>query len=377
MSNAVNIKKPVRVRAPFRRWVQMIFRRFAPIAVWVIAIGVLTFMAKTQIRHVDAVGIVESRQVDVAALVDGTIKTIGVEPFDEVKEGEVLVLFDDAIVQAQLNTSRAELERVRADLEAARAQWEREKLDDERRYEVNEEEARLDLLDRIVDQEADRVAAARLQMLMNNRERLKGITAQEEYDSYRLEYEAMQTKIAENEKAIAYARQVLAETQERRSARAAESTEQEVDVTLAPFKSQINVQEAEINYLKQEIGRHVLRAPMDGVVSNIDFCAGQAVLKGVPLMTVNDPSSTRVTAWVSEQNLRTLKVGSAVEVASRRYPRDQIEARVLKVGARVQRFPFHLSPNANLPQWGVAVLIGNVPEHLFFPGEVLDVRFVE
>lgn len=377
MTNAMTSKTPRKVRAPFRSWVQMLCRRFVPVVIWVAAIGLLTVMAKTQVHHVDAVGIVESRKVDVASLVDGTIRAIGVEPFDEVKEGAVLVLFDDSLIQAELTTARAELTRLRADLDAARSEWDRESLDDRRRYEVNEEEARLDLLDRVVDQEADRVELARLQMLMQNRKRLEGITAREEYDSYRLEFETMQTKIAENEKAISYARKRLQDTLKRREAREDESAQNEVMIALAPFKNTITVQTAQIEYLNQQISRHVLRAPMDGVIANIDFCAGQAVLKGIPLMTVSDPSSTRVTAWVNEQNLRKLQIGTQVEVVSRRFPRDEAEARVLKVGARVQRFPWHLSPNDNMPQWGVAVLIGNIPDQLFFPGELLDVRFVE
>lgn len=377
MTGTMNNKPKGKVRAPFGRWIQMVFRRFIPFAVWLLAIGFLAYLAKTQIHEVDAVAIVESRQVDVASLVDGTIQSIAVQPFDEVKEGEVLVMFDDSLVQAELNTARAELGRVRADLEAAQAQWNRDLLDDQRRYEVNEEEAHLDLLDRIVDQEADRVTAARLQMMMKNRERLKGITSQEEYDTYRLEYEAIETKINENEKAIAFARERFDDTRTRRQARQEDTNKTEVDIALAPFKSEINVQDAKIQFLNQEVRRHVLRAPMDGVISNIDFCAGQAVMKGVPLMTVSDPSSTRVTAWVSEQNLRKLKVGTQVEVTTRRFPRDEAAASVLKVGARVQRFPVHLSPNPNLPQWGVAVLIGNIPERIFYPGEVVDVRFID
>jgi hypothetical protein len=35
-----------------------------------------------------------------------------------------------------------------------------------------------------------------------------------------------------------------------------------------------------------------------------------------------------------------------------------------------------LCPNPNLPRWGLSILVGQIPDGRFYPGEVLDVRFL-
>jgi len=49
---------------------------------------------------------------------------------------------------------------------------------------------------------------------------------------------------------------------------------------------------------------------------------------------------------------------------------------VLKLSAKMEEFPLHLRRNPLLPQWGLSVLVGEIPTDLFYPGEVLNLRFL-
>jgi len=349
-----------------------------PPAMWGIAVVVLLALARGQIHTIDAVGVVEEQQVTILPQLDGVVRE-AVKPFDSVHENDVVVMLDDSQVQAQARVAQAQLVQLRAQLQATIAQEQRTNQDDLRRFEVNEETARLDLMDRVVTQESDRVTLTRLAILMQRQERLLKENAgiPQDYDNTRLEHAALTKKIEENDKAIVSARKSLAEAQRRKEERVKEAGGDQRSDVLLPIHETIKVQEARIAELNQQARNLVLRAPMSGCVSGLDLKPGQAVLRGQQLLTITDPSATEVVAWIDESIAYGVRENMDVELLTRRYPREVVRAKVVKVGTRIDRFPLRLRPNPNLPAYGLSFLVRGRDFSSFYPGEVLDVRFLQ
>ena len=55
-------------------------------------------------------------------------------------------------------------------------------------------------------------------------------------------------------------------------------------------------------------------APIDGVVANVLVAEGSAVTAGQPLMRLVDPSRLRVTAYVNEADIVSIRAGQEAEV---------------------------------------------------------------
>ncbi len=137
----------------FRFWRQ----RFLPTLVWVAAVACAALLIGRQTHYINAVGVVELDSAAVSPLMDGTVHSVSVDLLDTVGSGQIVVLMDDAQVTAELAVAEAELTHLRASLEAEEERLELElamdtatQQDDLRRFVLNEETARLDLLDRIV-----------------------------------------------------------------------------------------------------------------------------------------------------------------------------------------------------------------------------------
>jgi membrane fusion protein (multidrug efflux system) len=70
--------------------------------------------------------------------------------------------------------------------------------------------------------------------------------------------------------------------------------------------------------------RTVIRAPVDGVVTNRQVQIGQRIATGAPIMTIVPISSAYVDANFKESQLRHVKVGQPVELTSDFYGDDVV-----------------------------------------------------
>ncbi|MCX7046736.1 MAG: HlyD family efflux transporter periplasmic adaptor subunit [Candidatus Sumerlaeota bacterium] len=375
------------ISEPLVRRFKRFGQRTAPAIVWVSAIGVALILMRSQIHQIATVGIVECRDMVVAPLESGKLAAVAVELFDHVQKGAVVAVLDDTMLKSQINTAHAELQRLRAEIEATRDKYTldirvineteaRRATDDRRRFDINAETARIDLIDRMVQQEADQVTLARLKISLDRQEKLmtENIIARDLYDNLRLEYEALRTKTQENEKAIAFAKQRLNESTRRLHERIDAHALATSDTLWAPLVEAVKVQEARIAELSERARGLVLRAPIAGSVSSIVRQAGEVASAGQPIITLNAPNSMRVVAYIDERAAHGIKVGSPVEMASRRYPREVIQAKVSKVGAKIESYPLRLMSAPNFLRYGLAISIEGIPNGRFIPGEVLDLR---
>ncbi|MFP4380090.1 MAG: HlyD family secretion protein [Candidatus Sumerlaeia bacterium] len=364
------------VATPWGRKLRFFGRKIVPLLAWIAVIGMIAWLARHRVYHMEAVGIVEKQSALLVAPMDGRIIAMGVSLFDQVKQGDVLALMDDKQFRLQAQTARAEMDRLKAALTAMHVETAGLIQDELRRYQLNAEEARLDLLDRQVAMETDRVQLLELRMNLERYGKLveENIMDRESYDILRLQEEALETKIKENEKAIAYARQMLKEAERRLADKQKDKPETLIEAGIEPLSQEIRAQQSRIEEMNALAENLVLRAPLSGMISNISKLTGENVLAGTELLQISAPESNTVLGYIADASITDIHEGDTVQLISRRNPREIVHAKIIKVGSSIERFPNRLRPDPNRPQWGLSIRIGAIPENQFYPGEVLDIR---
>lgn len=374
------------IRTPFSRLLLLWRQRYLPVAIWGIAVIATAALFQRQPVYVNAIGLAEAPTTFVAPLLDGTVQSIAVDVLDVVEAGQVVGLMDDSLIRAELAVAEALLDQSRATLEAERLRLENEHQlqqaslqSDQRRFLVNEEQARLDHLDRQVRHETDKVELERLGVQLKRQEAMKAqrILDDAAYDETRLAHEALRTKIEKDKEAIALA-EAHRKTAERRREELVpvDGGAAAAGALLEALRAEISAQEAAVREVQSRRQALVLRAPVRGRVATITRRPGESMLAGDPIMTIVGDTATRVMAYVNERMAPAagFREGDTVELHSRTQPKVMARGTILKVGSHIEPYPLRLLTNPLVPQHGLQVLVGDIPENVFRPGEALDVR---
>ena len=372
------------IRTPASRLLQLWGQRYLPLAVWGGAVAVAFVMVGRQTIYVDAIGLAESHTTLVAPLLDGTVQSLAVDLLDEVQAGQVVGLMDDSIIRGELMVAEAELELARATLESERLRFDREQqmqqssaLNEHRRFLLDEEQARLDHLDRVIQNETDKVDLERLGVQLKRQEAMRDqhLLDDAAYDETRLAYEMLKTKVEQDKRAIAMAEENLKTAALRREELAPVAFPPIVaDAVLNALQAGIAAHQATVLEVQSRRQALVLRAPVSGRVASITRRPGESMLAGDPVLTIVGDYSTRVMAYVNERTDVPFRAGDTVEVHSRSNPDIVVHGRVLKVGAHVEPFPVRLLADPRIFQYGVQVLVGDLPDETFRPGEAMALR---
>ncbi len=380
MEKLNNKPVPIPLSRKFKIW----RLRILPFLVWLTAILISLTLINRNTQQIDARGVMEIKEAVVSPIYDGVINELSVDLFDPVEKGQLVAIMDDTIIKAQLSSAAAEISQIKSELEAGKETYKLQKqelkfdeLNDLRRLAVNDEESRLDYLDRMVVQEIDKIELQRLEILYKRYEKLveEKIIADITYRDTKLQYEHLKKKIQENEPILKEAKKRMEDSQKRLQERNTEKYDTQYDTILQPIKERIRTQEARLKELNEQRKFLVLKSPLAGKVTSIFHRIGETVLSGTPILTVSSPDSSRVIAYVNEKSAAKITAGLNANIFSKREKKQVLNAKVIKVSSKIEEMPTRLRRNPMIPEWGYSVLIGETPPHTFLPGEILDVKF--
>jgi HlyD family secretion protein len=257
-------------------------------------------------RHaVRASGIIEMDEVDVASLVGGRVGQLRVREGDTVRAGDTLAVLDRDEVMAELRLRAAEAERA-----AAQA---REVVIGPRAEEIRMARAALSAAEATLE-----LAEAEFQRTQELHR--GGVASQAEFDRARsARDEARAARDAAGERlhlleAGSRREQILAAQQAAAAAQAA----------LAAARTRL--------------GELVLVAPISGVVLLRNFEPGELALAGQPVLTLGNPDSLWLRAFVAAPRITRVRLGApvAVQVSGdrRRFP-----GRIAEIATRAEFTP--------------------------------------
>lgn len=396
---------------------QYYLRHLVPVAVWLVAAGTIAWLFHVRSQRFEVVGIARGQIRQIASDAAGRIQEIGVELFQPVKAGQTVAVIDTLLdnqqmleveLKAQLNTATAEIEHLASqlvpteetllsrasDLEISRA-------DNERRFCVDVENARLKILDLQTTIASDRMRANDMEMEVKISQKLleDGAIAPFALDKAKVQYDGQAAKVKEDEQMLEQARSHLKEAELRSSQFAQkELVLPSVDSAMEVIRKRINVEEETMNGLLKRLdalkSRQAveLKSPIDGVVVPIPLQGrsrelleqrageqivrrpGEVVAAGDPILAVAEGTPTEIVAYVNEQALARARTHTSVDLVKTRAPAQIAKASIRDVGPTIELMPQRLWRSPNAPQWGLPIVIDVPPGLALMPGETVGVR---
>ena len=255
---------------------------------------------------VAAPGLVEpiGEEREVGSQVIGIIKEMRIDENDEVQEGQIMAVVDNAEQMARLASARAELTLRQAELEralnGARAEERREA-----RATVAEAEANLDLARR-------------------DYERRLPLTNSGTSPQSALDLATSNLHATEARRAAAGERLALIEAGTRPE-------------DIASARAQVDLAQADVALAKALLEKTFIRSPVAGTILRRERIAGEPVtnVPPTPIAIVGDLRALRVRAEVDETDVGRVAVGQRVEITADAFPDQKFGGTVYRVMSRM------------------------------------------
>jgi len=371
------------IPVPLPRRLLDLRRRYLPAVVWTVAAAACAWMLAGRAQRFEHIGLARALQYEVSAGISGRVEAVVFDQYDQVREGDILAKLDDAEVSAEIDAAQATVRRLAAELEAARVARRENRtgwVADLRRFQTDEERLRLEGLNLRVALQGDEIERERLSLQLQRAEPLRqqGVLGQMEYDEIRLAHERMVQRAADGRQLIEQTEREYRAAQERRRDFERQSPLGAGEAAaLQPLREAIDAEQARLRGIEARREALVLRSPVAGQVHSVACSRDQSVVPGEPLFTVTERTVTDVVAWIDQRDPTRVQPNTPVILASQRHPRREAESVVLRVGAQVEVLPANLWRQAQVPEYGRAVVIATVPALDLAPGDLLSVHLRE
>ena len=371
-----------------------------PVLVWLGALACVVILFSRRSQRFEVLGVAQGQIHQIAATCPARLKNVSVRLFDTVTKGQTIavintVLEDEqprALLQAQLETALAEIEHLTAQLiptqdslSAEEADRQTNRIGDARRFAADVENARLEKLRLTAVIETDKITLEDLSWDVKITEELieKQAVAPYELQKAKTQYNVLAKKIEENERLLDQANTALEQALQRKNEYAKHQLyHPSVDGALDVIRKAIVVQEKRMNELLAQLesldSRETLelKAPSDGVVSQILHRPSETVLAGEPILVITEPHVTEIIGYATENLMNQIHEGMPVELINNSEPtKVQIErSEVIYVGPTVEQIPEQLWQNPNVPQWGRPFRIKAPTQMKLIVGEKVGIR---
>jgi multidrug resistance efflux pump len=319
-------------------------------------IGVLTCVVvlwRNYVLPTNMVGEVEALHANVISAIPGTIKELKVQRFQRVKAGDEIAIIstmDAATLQASLRAIEGDLKLMRA----------RMQLDVERNLQ-SYEQTRLDYAKELTDLNFDRINAQFYELEVNRLAQLitnNPVISQTEYEAALRLLASTRTNIVEKEKYLA------------EKAKTLPRLEPGVKADEAVLEA-IKAQEEVLQAASQTVS---LKAPFDGMVSQVLHHPGEKIVANLPLLTVSATTATRIVGYVRKPYGTIPKPGDTITIRRQSFKREVAPGTVLDVGGQLEAISYNLVPVAtgNTNELGLPFSVSIPAELALIPGEPVD-----
>ncbi len=349
----------------------------------------------------EASGFIEAQEVNIVSEVGGRVAQVLVDEADPVSEGQVVLVLDDALLQADRRQAEAAVAVAEANLAELLA---------------GPGEAEVEAAQAAIDRAAASLAGARnaagqawamvsnphdidaqiastqleIATLRQQVDEIGGQITQVEYE-LRIVEEGNQVRIDEGKRPdetrvdfLNYTRQTLIAQQAAVQARLAgaeeklallqaererpvaliaqarnaqsqiglaeaqlELAQMQYDLVVADprpeevaiMRAQVDLAEAQVALIDARIAQLTLVAPIDGVVTTRSINAGETATAGVSLLTISDLDTLKLVVYIPETQIGRVRLGAPVEIKADAYPTRTFMGEVVRIGREAEFTP--------------------------------------
>ena len=323
-------------------------------------------------------GFVQGETIDIAPLQLGRVVSVGVEPGQPVRAGQVVAVLDSSSLDSEIRILEAERMELAARITADKTAVERAHRNDARRLDNDVEQLRLALSR---EEEAYFRAKAEVTALEEERKRLRRLVddrlaTADDLARLDVRYAAVEKEVQDKPRTIRLLREQLRSAEGRRDLGAGDSDI--VDVAIQPLVLQLEVLEKRLDRLRHDRLDLALCAPSDGKVTVVHKCAGEVVAEGEPVVTAESTTGERIIACLPEEEALSVHAGDRARlwpIQSR--GGERVSGRVIALSPSVEELPLRCRETPARPVWGRnAVILPDDPVNLI-PGQSFHVLFEE
>ena len=289
---------------------------------------------------VSVTGTIEAIQVDVSAKITGRIAERPVNEGDRVAAGQLLVRLDEAEQAAEVRRQEAAVRTAQSTLNDLLAGARREELEDARA--------------------ALQSASATREWTERDFRRAEGLFRQtliaaQEVDRARQAYE-----VAVAQEKSARQKLLLLE---------AGSRPDQVEAARGQLAQARNA----LDMAKTRLKEMTIFSPLEGVVLRKNLEVGELASPGVPILTLMKPSDIWVRAYVPEEEVGRIKVGSKALVAVDAYPARRFPGRITEIASEAEFTPRNVQTKKERVHlvFRIKIAVDN-PEGILKPGMPAD-----
>jgi multidrug resistance efflux pump len=383
--------------------------------VWLATVACVVGLFSRREQRFEVLGMARGQVRQIAATCTGRLTEVHVDLFQQVDAGQTVAVIDsvldnerlvEAELKSQLDAAIAEIEHLTAQLVPTQDTLLADKADREinlaaemRRFLVDADQARLQILSLKAQIASDRVLLTDLAAEVEITAALlkEDAVAPYEFQKAKAQHDSLASKVQENETMLAQAEKDLVLAKQRLDDFAQRQlVHPSVDGALEVIRKQIRVQEELVQGFVDQLdamkaSRVIeLKAPFAGVVISIQGRANQAILRragedvirqagevvqaGESILAVAESRPSEIVAYVSESQLDLVREKTPVEIVKSRPREQRAQCEVTYIGPTLELMPEQLWRNPAVPQWGRPIVI-RIPEGLeLVAGELVGVR---
>lgn len=360
-----------------RRWVS----RVVPVAVWLAAVAGAWWLYRSAPGQGEAAGVAEVRQYTISPPEIGRLASIEVAPGERVFAGAVVARLDTEILEREIAVAEAELREIEARIPAEGRSLELARLEAERTFRAQLEQAEVDLQDARAAFEREHAELAAVEAELERQRKLvdRRLADRRRLEELEVRRAALKEAVASwpgrREALEASVRAAHERLESWRAAQAGRTGEDARRDRLRPLELQLIRQREFVELLRKRLKNMTLRAPADAYVASIVAREGSVVRSGDPVMILVETEPTQVIAYVEEERGANPAVGDPVTLRSRTRAGKAIPGTVAGVARTVSELPPRFWRHPSRPRWSREVFVRVAPGHALDPGEAFDVTF--
>jgi len=358
---------------------------FLPVVVWLVALGAVVFLFSNRVQRFEVIGMADAVKWQITPLERGRVSNLYVGLFDKVTKDQVIATLDSQLVQARLNTIKAEIARLQAELIATKdtldAEAHNRKVElalDARRFFADVESARLRILQLKAVIEPDKILlndfAAEIAI---EKQLIESAASSTDYNlsKAQAQYDTLSRKITENQHLLAQAEIAAKAAEERRDEfSSTHLVDPSVDASLEALRKAIDVQNRLMDEVSVEVRSLAIKAPADGIVSELFTRPGEVALPQSPILTIAESDPQLVVAYASDASSGIIRQGQSVELIKHGLKPQVARSQIVEVGPVIDVVPQRLLQNPDIPQWGRPFTVKAPPGMKLIPGEKVGIR---
>lgn len=309
--------------------------------------------------HLIVQGSIETKEVDINSKIAGKVSQIKVSEGDKVKKGDILFIIDSDTIQTKKAQAQAAMEAAKGQVKAAEAAKQAALAQAEKAQNGTRSQ---ELAQAKVAYELAQKTYNRVKSLYES-----SACSQSTFDEASTKYEIAKETYDEAKQG--------ARSEDKSAANAVVA---QAESSIEAYKGQLQQAQGALDEVDTYLEDTVIKAPIDGTVTEINVEAGELISTGMPLTTVSNIDKPWAEVNVKETDLSMVKLGEGVTVSLQAYPKEKFKGKIIQVNEK-PAFATKRATNNNgefdVLSFGVKVELEDIKNKVIYPGMTAIVDF--